>query len=139
MGTYKHIETCVGEYIAQHYADAIEIGIGHNMDTAKVLHDAGITLRSTDIKDLPVPDWLTFRNDDIFSPFLPFYAGAGVIYAIRPAIEMIPPLISLAREINSDLLVYHLGFESYGNDGERIDCGVILHRYVTRSEPVEEG
>jgi hypothetical protein len=139
MGTYKHIETCVGEYIARHYAVAVEVGIGHNTDAAEVLHDAGISIRSADIKDLPVPGWLTFRKDDIFSPCLPFYAGAGVIYAIRPAIEMIPPLISLAREVNSDLLVYHLGFESYGNGGERIDCGVILHRYVTRSEPVKEG
>ena len=139
MGTYKHIETCVGEYIARHYAVVVEVGIGHNMDAAKILHDEGISIRSTDIKDLPVPDWLTFRKDDIFSPDLPFYAGAEVIYAIRPATEMIPPLISLAQKVNADLIVYHLGFESYGNGGEKIDCGVILHRYVTRSETVKEG
>ncbi len=137
MGSYKHIETCVGEYIARHYANAVEVGIGHNMDAAKVLHDAGISIRVTDIKDLPVPGWLRFRKDDIFSPDLPFYTGAGVIYSIRPAVEMIPPLISLAQEVNADLLVYHLGFESYGDGGERIDCGVVLHCYFRRSEPVE--
>jgi hypothetical protein len=67
------------------------------------------------------------------------YEGADVIYAIRPAIEMVPPLLALAQEINSDLLVYHLGFELYENGGERIDCGVLLHRYFTASEPVKQG
>jgi hypothetical protein len=42
---------------------------------------------------------------------------------------MIPPLISLAGRINCDLLVYHLGFELFGNGGEKIECGVLLHRY----------
>ena len=51
---------------------------------------------------------------------------------------MIPPLLTLARAINSDLLVYHLGFETYANGGERIDCGVLLHRYVTASEPIKQ-
>ena len=139
MGSYKPIETCVGEYIARHYAGAVEVGIGRNTGAASVLHEAGVPVRCTDIKAVPVPEWLAFRTDDIFSPFLPFYAGAGVIYAIRPAIEMIPPLISLAREVNADLLVYHLGFESYADGGERIECGVVLHRYFRRSEPVEEG
>ena len=44
---------------------------------------------------------------------------------------------ALARAINCDLLVYHLGFEVYENGGERIDCGVLLHRYVTASETVK--
>jgi hypothetical protein len=52
---------------------------------------------------------------------------------------MIPPLISLARAAGADLVVYHLGFETYGDGGEKIDCGVVLHRYVSRSEPVKEG
>ena len=51
---------------------------------------------------------------------------------------MIPPLLMLARTINCDLIVYHLGFECYGNGGEKIDCGVLLHRYFKASEPVEQ-
>jgi hypothetical protein len=35
--------------------------------------------------------------------------------------------------------VYHLGFEIYKDGGERIDCGVLLHRYFRQSEPVEQG
>ena len=138
MVSYKHIETCIGDYLVKHYTNAVEIGIGKNMVVARILHDAGLSIRCTDVRDVPVPEWLTFRIDDIFSPDITRYKGVDLIYAIRPAIEMIPPLIALARTINCDLLVYHLGFESYGNGGEKIDCGVILHRYFKFSETVKQ-
>jgi hypothetical protein len=138
MGSYKHIETCIGEYIAKNYTNAVEVGIGKNTDAAHILLDAGARVRSTDVKDSTVPEWLCFTIDDVFSPDISLYKGADVIYAIRPAIEMIPPLLALARTINCDLIVYHLGFESYGNGGEKIDCGVLLHRYFTASEPVKQ-
>jgi hypothetical protein len=57
------------------------------------------------------------------------------MYAIRPAVEMVPALIALARRLDCDLIVYHLGFERYGNGGEIIDCGVILHRYHRDQKP----
>jgi uncharacterized UPF0146 family protein len=139
MGSYKHIETCIGEYIARHYADTVEVGIGMNMDAARILLDRGVRVRCTDIRDLQVPECLAFSHDDIFSPSVDLYEGADLIYAIRPGIEMIPPLIRLAMKIDCDLLVYHLGFETYGNSSERIECGVILHRYVKASESVKEG
>ena len=139
MGSYKRIETCIGEYIAQHYSRAVEVGIGRNATAAQFLHDAGVHVRCTDIRDREVPAGLIFRIDDIFSPASGLYAGAEVIFAIRPAIEMIPPLLTLARAVNSDLLVYHLGFETYADGGERIDCGVLLHRYFKASEPVKQG
>jgi len=138
MGSYKHIETCIGEYIARHYTRAVEVGIGRNTTAAQLVHDAGVHVRCTDITAREVPDGLVFRVDDIFSPESRLYEGADVIYAIRPAIEMIPPLLALARAVNSDLLVYHLGFETYGDGGERIDCGVLLHRYFRASETVKQ-
>jgi len=138
MGSYKHIETCIGEYIAKHYTNTVEVGIGKNTEAARILLDAGARVRCTDIKDSAVPEWLCFTIDDVFSPNICLYKGADVIYAIRPAIEMIPPLLTLARTINCDLIVYHLGFESYGNGGEKIDCGVLLHRYFKASEPVKQ-
>ena len=138
MGSYKHIETYIGEYIAHHYGNAVEVGIGRNTTAAKVVHDAGVHVRCTDIRILHIPPWLTFRVDDVFSPDMSLYEGADVIYSIRPAIEMIPPLLALARALNTDLLVYHLGFETYENGGERIDCGVLLHRYYKASEPVKQ-
>ena len=138
MGSYKHIETCVGKYISEHYTSAVEVGVGNNPGAALLIHEAGIPVSCTDIRERDVPRGIGFIIDDIFAPDLPVYTGAGVIYAIRPAEEMIPPLIALAEKIGCDLLVYHLGFESYGDGGEKIDCGVILHRYY-RSEPVEQG
>jgi len=139
MGSYKHIENCVGRYIAGHYRNAIEVGVGRNPDAAEIIHAAGIPIRCTDVKTFNLPEGLAFIIDDVFEPDLPFYQGADVIYAIRPAVEMVPSLIALAEQIGCDLLVYHLGFETYGNGGETIDCGVLLHRYVRGSKPVKQG
>ena len=139
MGSYKHIEKCVGKYIPEHYTSAVEVGIGHNPGAALLIHEAGIAIRCTDIHVREVPQGIPFTVDDVFEPDLSMYTGAGVIYAIRPAEEMIPPMIALAKKIDCDLLVYHLGFESFGDGGEKIDCGVILHRYYRPSEPVEQG
>ncbi|MCX6688983.1 MAG: UPF0146 family protein [Methanoregula sp.] len=135
MGGYKHIEKCVGTYIAAHYRNAVEIGIGRNTDAARIIHDAGPAIRCTDIHPFPHPSWLRFTVDDIFEPNVLLYTGADVLYAIRPAEEMVPPLIGLAARVNCDLLIYHLGFESYGDGGEQIDCGVILHRYYRHQNP----
>ena len=138
MGSYKHIETCIGEYIAKHYTNTVEVGIGKNTEVARILLNAGIRVRCTDVKECGVPGWLCFTIDDVFSPDISLYKGADIIYAIRPAVEMIHPLLALARTINCDLIVYHLGFECYGNGGEKIDCGVLLHRYFRASEPVKQ-
>jgi hypothetical protein len=135
MDEYKHIETCIGRYIAGTYQHAVEVGIGKNTEAAQILSQAGKLLRSTDIKEIPVPEDLAFIVDDIFSPEISRYRGADVIYAIRPAIEMVPPLIALAESVNCDCIVYHLGFESWGNGGEKIDCGVVLHRYARCQKP----
>lgn len=135
MGGYKHIENRIGAYIAAHYHDVVEVGIGKNTDALRILQDAGLRTRATDIKNIPQPDGITFFADDVFSPDISRYKGADLIYAIRPAEEMVPPLIVLARQLDCDLLVYHLGFERYGDGGEQIDCGVILHRYYRSQNP----
>lgn len=135
MGGYKHIEKSIGAYVAGHYQHAVEIGVGQNTDAARVLFDAGVPVRATDVRNLSQPDWLTFFVDDVFDPDIARYNSADVLYAIRPAEEMVPPLIALAQRLDCDLIVYHLGFELFGNGGERIDCGVILHRYYRRQNP----
>ena len=135
MSGYKHIETCIGTYIAARYDSAIEVGIGETADAARIILSAGKRIRCTDIRhDLPV-EGLSFSIDNVFDPDIRLYEGADVIYAIRPAIEMVPPLIALVRRVDADLLVYHLGFELWGDGGEVIDCGVPLHRYHRRQKP----
>jgi hypothetical protein len=133
MAGFKHIEQCVGAYIAARYKNPIEAGIGNNPNAALQIRDAGIPVRAIDIHPCVLPAGIPFFRDDIFEPDLSHYAGADVIYAIRPAEEMIPPLIALAEQIDCDLVVYHLGFEGYGDGGVVVDCGVPLHYYRRRT------
>jgi hypothetical protein len=135
MGAHKHIERCIGAYIASRYQSAAEIGTGSNFTAALLIREAGGRVLCTDIRSPPDNPGVAFCNDDIFSPDLSLYTGCDVIYAIRPGEEMLPALIRLAGLLNVDLLVYHLGFEGFGRGGEIIDCGVILHRYHRAQNP----
>ncbi|MCQ2377431.1 MAG: hypothetical protein MJ006_05450 [Methanocorpusculum sp.] len=129
------IESAVGRYIASHYTSAVEVGFGGKTYAAEVLLRAGIPVLCTDVH--AYPDCTAVRSvvDDCVEPRLSLYEGADVIYAVRPGLEIVPALISLAERVHADLVVYHLGFEVYMDGGEVIDPGaetggVLLHRYV---------
>lgn len=129
MGEYKRIEQCIGRYIADHYHNIVEVGVGQNFTAAEIISLSGINVRCTDLKPQEPPADVLFFTDDVFFPDIGLYADADLIYSIRPAEEMMPALIALARRIDCDLIVYHLGFEGYKDRGEILDCGVIIHRY----------
>ncbi|MDK2989694.1 MAG: uncharacterized protein PWR16_1223 [Methanoculleus sp.] len=134
MCRYKHIERSIGEYIAARYRRVVEVGVGNNPEAARLVAAAGGLMLCTDIRPGIRHDGLTVVTDDIFEPDLRLYEGADLIYAVRPGVEMVPPLIALARRTDSDLLVYHLGCEIYGDGGEVVDCGAaLLHRYHRRT------
>jgi len=135
MGPYKRIERLIGDYIKEKYRHAVEIGVGENLVAARILRDAGVSIRCTDIRPVPSEPGIPVARDDIFSPRETLYTGADLLYAIRPGVEMVPPLIALAERTGADLLVYHLGNEIYGAGGDLVDCGVILHRYYSREKP----
>jgi uncharacterized UPF0146 family protein len=134
MGPYKRIERLIGDYIGRNYRCAVEIGVGENLVAARIIRDAGVSIRCTDIRPVPSENGIPIAKDDIFSPKEGLYSGADLLYAIRPGVEMVPPLIALAEKTGADLLVYHLGNEIYGTGGELVDCGVILHRYYSREK-----
>jgi uncharacterized UPF0146 family protein len=135
MRSYKHIERCIARYIAKRYRNVAEVGVGGNFEIAEELVRSGCTVICTDIHIPPyLPPGLTVLKDDIFRPVGKIYQGADLLYAIRPGVEMVPPLISLARKINADLLVYHLGDELFEGGGRVIECGVPLHQYHFRKE-----
>ncbi|KQC04078.1 MAG: hypothetical protein APR53_03875 [Methanoculleus sp. SDB] len=134
MRDYKHIEAKITRYISIRYQNVVEIGIGRNFSVALGLRDAGLRVRCTDISPA-LDDRLDIRRDDVLSPDPAFYAGADLLYAVRPGIEMVPPMILLARRCGCPLLVYHLGNEIYGNGGRIVDCGVVLHYYYDPSRP----
>jgi uncharacterized UPF0146 family protein len=135
MGAHKHIERTIGAWIASRYRSAAEIGVGNNDAAARAIAAAGKRVICTDIRQAEECPGVSFAIDDIFSPDETLYDGVEVIYAIRPAVEMVPALIALASRLDCDLIIYHLGFESYGNGGEIIDCGVTLHRYHQGQKP----
>ncbi|NYT06785.1 MAG: hypothetical protein GKC05_00810 [Methanomicrobiales archaeon] len=135
MGAHKHIERTIGAWIASRYRSAAEIGVGSNTTAAGVIAAAGGNVICTDIRQPGGSSGVPIVIDDIFSPDMTLYDGIEVIYAIRPAEEMMPALIALARRLDCDLIVYHLGFEGYGNGGEIIDCGVTLHQYHRGQKP----
>jgi uncharacterized UPF0146 family protein len=135
MGAHKHIERTIGAWIASRYRAAAEVGVGNNDAAALAIIAAGGRVICTDIRQADECPGVPFAIDDIFSPDETLYDGVEVIYAIRPAVEMVPALIALASRLDCDLIIYHLGFESYGNGGEIIDCGVILHRYHQGQKP----
>lgn len=135
MSTPRQTEQEIGRYIAGHYRDVAEVGVGNNFEAALVIREAGVTILCTDIRARDPPPGIRFVRDDVTRPETNLYRGKDCIYAIRPGEEMMHPLIALASEVGADLLVYHLGFEIYGDGGEIIRVGsVVLHRYVRRDK-----
>ena len=134
MAEYKRIEQYIGRYIADHYHNVVEVGVGQNFTAAALISQSGINVTCTDLMIQTPPAGVFFFTDDIFSPDTSLFADADLVYSIRPAEEMIPPMAALAGQLNCDLIVYHLGFEGYKDGGEIIDCGVILHRYHKKSD-----
>jgi len=135
MAGLKHIERCIATFISRHYGKVAEVGVGENPDSALLIQASGIPVFCTDSREVHPVLGLNIVQDDIFSPDLARFRDVDLIYSIRPHEEMIPPLINLAKKVDCDLLVYHLGFEGYGDGGELIDCGVILHRYHRSQKP----
>ena len=132
MGNYKHIEERFSRYIAEHYASAAEVGVGRNFTVAASLAKAGVAVRTSDIFPQEPPEGILFREDDVCDPDTQWYRGTDLIYAVRPGIEMVPCIIALARAVNADCVIYHLGNEIYERGGRIIDCGVVLHQYYSR-------
>lgn len=131
----NEIEKSTARYILSNYGDAkkaVEIGFGGKTVVADILRESGMSVVCTDVKRYDLCDFSVV--DDCFGPDLSIYEGADLIYSVRPGCEIVAPMIDIARAVDCDLLVYHLGFELYENGGEKIDAGsVVLHRYNRRS------
>jgi len=135
MAGLKHIERSIASYISKHYRNVAEIGGGRNPETALALRDRGVRVFCTDIRPVPAIPGVDVVHDDIFAPDVALYRDLDLIYSLRPHEEMMPALLALAREVDCDLLVYHLGFEGFRDGGELLDCGVVLHRYYRCQNP----
>ncbi len=102
-------------YIAEKYLNVAEIGIGRYPDVAYGLVLKGINVIATDLYPLNYKG-VKFFVDDITEPDISIYDGAGLIYSIRPAPELVFYMKKLAKTIKADLIVKSLSSEFH--DGE---------------------
>ena len=79
-----------------------EIGVGKFDMIANMLSEReNITLIKTDID----PKDSTVIKDDITNPDIDLYRDTDIIYSIRPPSELQPYLVSLALEVDSQLII----------------------------------
>ena len=134
MSGFKHIEEGISRYIIPRYQHVCEVGVGRNFHVAQQIHNAGRKIFCTDIISFPDETPVPYMIDSVFSPTYSLYTDVDLIYAVRPHEEMITALISLARFVDCDLIVYHLGFERFLGAEIISDAGVPLFFYHKKSE-----
>ncbi len=90
------------EYIWINYRDRriVEVGIGPDDRVFNILSKKGTNIVSTDVKPAK-----SVYVDDITQSTDEIYAGADLIYSIRPPPELHPYLESMARRIGADLII----------------------------------
>ena len=92
-------------YIARNYRGrVVEVGVGHYCQVASLLAAQGLQVMLTDREERLVAG-LKVEKDDIFSPRLELYRGAGLIYSIRPPLEMQLAIGVVAGEVGADVLI----------------------------------
>lgn len=95
----------LADYIARNYSGrVVEVGAGHVLEVARGLKARGLEVRLTD-KEERYSGSLRVEKDDIFSPCLELYRGAGLLYSIRPPLELQLAMGLLAARIGADVLV----------------------------------
>ena len=88
--------------VSDKYIKIAEVGIGRfTMIADKLSEKENITVVKVDIN----PKDNSIIKDDITNPNLGIYDGVSLIYSIRPPSELQPYLVSLAKKINSQLII----------------------------------
>ena len=92
-------------YTARNYRGrVVEVGVGYYSEVARLLEAQGLQVTLTDREERLVAG-LKVEKDDIFSPRLELYRGAGLIYSIRPPLEMQLAMGVVAAEVEADVLI----------------------------------
>lgn len=92
-------------YIARNYRGrVVEVGVGYYCEVARLLAAQGLQVTLTDREERLIAG-LKVEKDDIFSPRLELYRGAGLIYSIRPPLEMQLAMGVVAAEVEADVLI----------------------------------
>ena len=99
----KIIEVCAGNYLQ------IAFEIKKHLPETKVMV-TDITPDFIDFVEENAPGLVAFV-DDITKPNKKLYRGASLIYAVRPPVELQPPIARLAEEVGADLIFRTLSDE----------------------------
>lgn len=92
-------------FIAKNYPGrVVEVGVGYLPHVARMLVDLGLDVILTD-KEERLLEGMRVERDDIFFPRREIYQGAGLIYSIRPPLEMQIALGELAAAVGADVIV----------------------------------
>ena len=92
-------------YIARNCSGrVVEVGVGYYSDVALLLASLGLQVILTD-REERILAGLKVEEDDIFSPRLELYRGAGLIYAIRPPLEIQLAMGIVAAKVGADILI----------------------------------
>ena len=108
-------QSCRGlvDYIAARYAAVAEIGVGHCPDVAWALTRRGLSVFATDVEPFS-HNGLTVLRDDITEPDDTLYRHVDLLYALRPAPELVPYMRRLAKRLPADLIVKPLASDRAG-------------------------
>lgn len=91
------------------YDQVVEVGIGHRVEVAAGLADAGVDVTATDIRPRAVPPGVEFRLDDVTVPNRSLYAGCDAVYALNFPPELHQSALDVATAVEADLLFTTLG------------------------------
>ena len=95
----------LAEFIAKNYPGrVVEVGVGHFPHVAQRLSDMGLEVILTDRVERILAGMMV-EKDDIFAPRREIYQGAGLIYSIRPPLEMQLAMGELAAAVGADVIV----------------------------------
>ncbi|HQI55272.1 MAG TPA: UPF0146 family protein, partial [Methanothrix soehngenii] len=95
----------LAEFIAKNYPGrVVEVGVGHFPHVAQSLLEMGLEVILTDRRERILAG-MRVEKDDIFAPQREIYQGAGLIYSIRPPLEMQLVMGELAAEVGADVVV----------------------------------
>ena len=102
------------KFIKENYfGKVVEIGVGLHYNVAIKL-SRWFKVIVTDIIDVDqIEEKIRgiYVRDDISNPRLSIYAGASLIYSIRPPIEIQTDILNLAHEVGASSLIRPLGSE----------------------------
>ena len=108
----------VADYILENYAGkVVEVCVGNHFKVAEKLSQK-LHVVCTDIK--PRKAKVEFYVDDVMDPDLRIYAGAELIYSLRPPLELYSYIVKLSKAVRADCLIRPFGNE-FSNEGKLIN------------------